>query len=126
MSLLVGKAMNLVRIKNESAPALAAAQVHDSLSSFIESLVAPPASHAAHDYSIYITSTASAPENLPRCDGRSQPREQTRDWRISELTDGKLTNINIVIEAKAISIAFVALVVGEGQLLFVTKTPSVQ
>jgi hypothetical protein len=63
---------------------------------------------------------------LPRCDGRSQPREQTRDWRISELTDGKITNINIVIEAKAISIAFVALVVGEGQLLFVTKTPSVQ
>jgi hypothetical protein len=55
MSLLVGKAINLVRIKNESAkPALAATQVHDSLGSFIESLVAPPASHATQDYSIYI------------------------------------------------------------------------
>jgi hypothetical protein len=97
MSLLVDKAINLVRIKNESAPALAAAQVHDSLSSFIESLVAPPASHAAHDYSIYITSTASAPQNLPRCDGRSQPREQTRYSRISELTNGKMVKLPISI-----------------------------
>jgi hypothetical protein len=66
MSLLVDKAINLVRIKNESAPALAAAQVHDSLSSFIESLVAPPASHAAHDYSIYIILLLRLPRRICR------------------------------------------------------------
>jgi hypothetical protein len=88
MSLLVGKAINLVRIKNESAkPALAATQVHDSLGSFIESLVAPPASHATQDYSIYIL---RLPRRICRVATASQPREQTRDSRILRiLTDGK-------------------------------------
>lgn len=123
MTLLVGKAINLVRIKNESAPALAAAQVHDSLSSFIESLVAPPASHAVHDYSIYIL-LLRLPRRICRVATDSQLREQSRDSRISESTDGKIVKLPRSIQSQRLK--QLALVVGEGQLLFVTKTPSVQ